>query len=46
MMRRNYWGGGYYGVPFRPYRHELRDIAIALVAMTIAFALLFNTLFN
>jgi len=46
MMGRNYWGGGYYGVPFRPYRHELRDIAIALVAMTIAFALLFNTLFN
>lgn len=46
MMRRNYWGGGYYGVSFRPYRHELRDIVIALVAMTIAFALLFNTLFN
>jgi Zn-dependent protease len=46
MMRRNYWGGGYYGVPFRPYRHELRDIVIALVAMTIAFALLFNTLLN
>ncbi|MFP3237163.1 MAG: peptidase M50 [Vulcanisaeta sp.] len=46
MMGRDYWGGGYYGVPFRPYRHELRDIAIALVAMTIAFALLFNTLFN
>jgi len=45
-MRRNYWGGGYYGVSFRPYRHELRDIVIALVAMTIAFALLFNTLFN
>jgi len=33
-------------MPFRPYRHELRDIAIALVTMTIAFALLFNTLFN
>lgn len=46
MMRRNYWGGGYYGVSFRPYRHELRDIVIALVAMTIAFALLFNTLLN
>ncbi|MGC9153556.1 MAG: site-2 protease family protein [Vulcanisaeta sp.] len=44
-MRRNYWGG-YYGVPFRPYRHELRDILIALVAMTIAFALLFNTLLS
>jgi len=44
MMRRNYWGGGYYGVSFRPYRHELRDIIIALVAMTIAFALLFNKL--
>ena len=45
MMGRNYWGG-YYGVPFRPYRHELRDIVIALVAMTIAFALLFKTLLN
>jgi len=44
MMRRNYWGGGYYGMPFRPYRHELRDIAIALVVMTIAFAILFHTL--
>ncbi|PLC64925.1 peptidase M50 [Vulcanisaeta sp. EB80] len=43
-MRRNYWGGGYYGVSFRPYRHELRDIVIALVAMTIAFAILFHTL--
>jgi Zn-dependent proteases len=44
MMRRNYWGGGYYSMPFRPYRHELRDIAIALVVMTIAFAILFHTL--
>ena len=31
-------------MPFRPYRHELRDIAIALVVMTIAFAILFHTL--
>ena len=31
-------------MPFRPYRHELRDIVIALVAMTIAFAILFHTL--
>ncbi len=44
-MNINYWGGGY-GVPFRPYRHEVRDILIALVAMTIAFALLFNTLLS
>lgn len=42
-MDLNYWGGGY-GVPFRPYRHEVRDIVVALIAMTIAFALLFGTL--
>lgn len=33
-------------MPFRPYRHEVRDIVVALVAMTIAFALLFNTLLS
>lgn len=33
-------------MPFRPYRHEVRDIVIALIAMTIAFALLFNTLLS
>ena len=44
-MKLNYWGSGY-GVSFRPYRHEVRDIVIALIAMTIAFALLFNTLLS
>ena len=33
-------------MPFRPYRHEVRDIVIALIAMTVAFALLFNTLLS
>ncbi|ADY02174.1 membrane metalloprotease [Vulcanisaeta moutnovskia 768-28] len=45
-MNLNYWGSGGYGVPFRPYRHEIRDIVISLIAMTIAFALLFNTLLS
>ncbi len=43
-MNINYWGSGY-GVPFK-YRHEIRDIVIALIAMTIAFALLFGTLMS
>ena len=43
-MNINYWGGGY-GAPFK-YRHEIRDIVIALIAMTIAFALLFGTLMS
>nr|KJR71868.1 MAG: peptidase M50 [Vulcanisaeta sp. AZ3] len=44
-MTYEYWGG-YYGTPFKPYRYELRDIIIALIAMTIAFAILFNTLLS
>lgn len=43
LNEHNYWGGSGYGVPFK-YRHEIRDIVIALIAMTIAFALLFGTL--
>ncbi len=33
-------------MPFRPYRHEVRDIVIALIIMTIAFANLFSTLLS